>query len=67
MPDAPPKELPEPLAGAVNAVEKPLQDAAKPVQDALKAAWAAASVWDVVPAAGPPGAAGKPSAEEKNR
>jgi len=63
MPDAPPKELPEPLAGAVNAVEKPLQDAAKPVQDALKAAWAAASVWDSVPAAGPLGSVRKAAAE----
>ena len=68
MPDAPPEGLSEALAGAMKGVIKPLQDAAKPTQDALKAAWAAASAWDEVPAlaaseAGKPPA--KPAAEEK--
>jgi dipeptidyl aminopeptidase/acylaminoacyl peptidase len=70
MPDAPPQDLPEALAGAMKPVIKPLQDAAKPTQDALKAAWAAASAWEEVPAV----AAGeaeklpaKPAAEEKPR
>ena len=63
MPDAPPENLPEPLAGAVKAVGRPLQDAAKPVQDALKAAWAAASVWNAVAAVGPLGSARRSAAE----
>jgi WD40 repeat protein len=69
LPESTPKELPEALANAVNAVEKPLQDAAKPTQEALKAAWAAASVWEEVPAVAPAGEGGKPvekpAAEEK--
>jgi len=67
VPDAPPENLPEPLADAMRAVGKPLEDAARTVQDALKAAWAAASVWDDVPAVGPLAAPAKPAAEEKNR
>jgi len=70
MPDTAPENLPEALAGAVKGVLKPLQDAAKPTQDALKAAWAAASAWEEVPALAaraaekPPA---KPPAEEKPR
>jgi hypothetical protein len=67
VPDAPPENLPEPLADAMRAVGKPLQDAARTVQDALKAAWAAASVWDDAAAVGPLAAPAKPAAEEKNR
>jgi len=68
LPESTPKELPEALANAVNAVEKPLQDAAKPTQEALKAAWAAASVWEDVPAVAPGEGSKpveKPAAEEK--
>jgi hypothetical protein len=62
MPDTPPEGLPEALAGAMKGVLKPLQDAAKPTQDALKAAWAAASAWEDVPPLAA-GAAEKPPAK----
>jgi hypothetical protein len=54
-------EWPQPLAAAMKAVAQPVQDAAKPTEDALRAAWRLATVWDEVPAAPavPPAGNGK--------
>jgi hypothetical protein len=39
-------------AAAVRSVKKPLEDSAKPLQEALQSAWAAATVWEETPAVG---------------
>jgi hypothetical protein len=63
MPESPPENLPEAVSGPMKAVSKPFLDAAKPTQDALKAAWAAASAWEDVPALAA-GEGSKPAAAE---